>query len=401
MKNIGIWIKICLFNFLTVSVLGVMMRYNLAFSLPGFSQKFMQESHSHFAFYGWVSACIYLFVADNLKRMHPNISTKKYQVLMIFNQFGSYGMLFSFLYGGYYWLSIVFSAVVLFTGFAYFLFLVKDTKGESDFLVKWLRAGAFFATFSAVGIFGLAYFSSQKEQFAGLYRASTYFYLHYQYNGFFLFSCIGILLITLKKYSIQISGKQNRIIFNCLFTGVFLGYGLSVLWMDSLKNWFVPFLLVALIQLYGAWKLWLILKSRWAEIKSKFSPVQNLILQIVGISFLLKFLCQFASAIPVLGAYAFSNINIIIGYLHLVLLLGISLFLIWKILDYRSKFNWLSKTSLYTLVFGIVLNELILIFTGIFSVFFVYLSVMRNTLLIISFIIMVSLALFFKTVRLR
>ncbi len=394
MKNLGIWIKISLFNFLIVSVLGVMMRYNLAFSLPGFSQKFMQESHSHFAFYGWVSACIYLFVADFLKGRHPDISLRKYRILMVFNQVGSFGMLFSFLYGGYYWLSIAFSAVVLFAGFAYFLFLVKDTKGESDFSVKWLRTGAFFATFSAIGIFGLAYLSSRKEEFAELYRASTYFYLHYQYNGFFLFSCIGILLFTLKKYGIQIPAKQNRIVFIGLCIGTFLGYGLSVLWMDCMKNWFLPFLVVALIQLYAAWKLWLILKSRWKEIKKNFRQVQNFILQIVGISFLLKFLCQFISAVPGFQEYAFGNLNIIIGYLHLVLLVGISLFLIWKILDYQSKLNRLGKISLYTLVFGIVLNEFILAFTALFPGFIVPFSVIAFGLLVASVVIMVSILFF-------
>ncbi len=393
MKNIGIWIKICLFNFLIVSVLGVMMRYNLAFSLPGFSQKFMQESHSHFAFYGWVSASIYLFVADFLKSRYPHISLRKYQILMVFNQVGSFGMLFSFLYGGYYGLSIACSAVVLFTGFAYFLFLLKDTKGNSDLPVKWLRAGAFFATFSAIGIFGLAYLSSRKDEFADLYRASTYFYLHYQYNGFFLFSCIGILLFSLKKYGIHIPEKQNKIIFNCLFIGTFLGYGLSILWINSLKDWFLPFLLIALIQFYGALKFWLILKGKWIEIKNNFHPAQNFILPIVGISFLLKFICQFASAIPVFGAYAFNNINIIIAYLHLVLLVGISLFLVWKILGYQSKINSITKISLYSLVFGIVLNECILAFSGLFpsTIPFIFSA---YGLLLASVIIMIGILLF-------
>ena len=109
MKNFSIWLKLCVFNFFVVSVVGVMMRYNMAFSLPGLTHKFMQEAHSHFAFYGWVSASIYLFVTKYLSEISEKINFKKYQVLMIANQIGSYGMLFTFLYGGYFWLSIVFS----------------------------------------------------------------------------------------------------------------------------------------------------------------------------------------------------------------------------------------------------------------------------------------------------
>jgi thiamine transporter ThiT len=66
MKNFSIWLKLCVFNFFVVSVVGVMMRYNMAFSFLGLTHKFTQEAHSHFAFYGWVSASIYLFVTKYL-----------------------------------------------------------------------------------------------------------------------------------------------------------------------------------------------------------------------------------------------------------------------------------------------------------------------------------------------
>ncbi|WP_299178207.1 hypothetical protein, partial [uncultured Chryseobacterium sp.] len=162
MKNFNFWLKLCLFNFFIVSVVGVMMRYNLAFSLPGFSHKFMQESHSHFAFYGWVSAGIYLFVTKYLTENNSGIAVSKYRFLQIFNQIGSYGMLITFLYGGYFWLSIVFSSVALFTGFAYYLFLLIDLRKNKNPETIWLKSGAFFATWSAIGIFGLGYFSARK-----------------------------------------------------------------------------------------------------------------------------------------------------------------------------------------------------------------------------------------------
>ena len=72
--------------------------------------------------------------------------------------------------------------------------------------------------------------------------------------------------------------------------------------------------------------------------------IQKLLLAVVGFSFLMKFILQTASAIPTLGIFAFSNINIVIAYLHLVLLMGISLFLIWKILQLvEIEFNKLLK----------------------------------------------------------
>ena len=400
MKNFKFWLKICVFNFFVVSVVGVMMRYNMAFSLPGFNHKFMQESHSHFAFYGWVSAGIFLFVTKYLSENYPKINLKKYQYLMISNQIGSYGMLFTFLYGGYFWLSIVFSSIALFTGFAYFIFLLIDTKSNKNPEIMWLKSGAFFATFSAIGIFGLAYFSSKKEEFDVLFRASTYFYLHYQYNGFFIFSCIGLLLISLKKLGIEIEEKLNNTIFYLLFFGCFLGYGLSILWIEMNPIFYGFFILISIVQLFGA-----ILFLNWIRKTDLFNNqnfIQKLLISVFGFAFILKFLLQGLSAIPALGVFAFSNINIVIAYLHLVLLMGISLFLIWKILQLvEIEFNKLLKFSILLLVFGIVCNEIVLALSGIFSIFYIPFLSAKYWLLFVSVVIMFSIGIFIKSLKLN
>ena len=400
MKNFGFWVKLCLFNFFIVSVVGVMMRYEMAFSLPWFSHQFMQESHSHFAFYGWVSAAIYLFVTKYLSESKKEINLQKYQWMMIFNQIGSYGMLFSFLYGGYFWLSIVFSSVALFTGFAYFGFLLSDTKHNKNPEMIWLKTGAFFATFSAIGIFGLAYFSSKKDEFEVLFRASTYFYLHYQYNGFFLFSCIGLFLIALKKYQINISEKWNKTVFYLLSIGCFFGYGLSILWIKMSDYWLFFFGLIAIVQLLGA-----VLFLNWIR-KINWFQNQNftgkLLLSVVGLAFLGKFVLQSLSVIPALGVFFFNNINLIIAYLHLVLLMGISLFLIWNIVTVSNiKINKILKISILMLVFGIVSNELILGLSGIFSVFYIPFLSAKFWLLFASLVMMISIVTLFKTLKFK
>lgn len=400
MKNFSFWLKLCFFNFFVVSVVGVMMRYNMAFSLPGFTHKFMQESHSHFAFYGWVSASIYLFVTKYLSQISAKLNLKKYQYLMTANQIGSYGMLFTFLYGGYFWLSIVLSSIALFTGFAYFIFLLIDTKGKRNPEIIWLKSGAFFATISAIGIFGLAYFSTKKDEFEVLFRASTYFYLHYQYNGFFIFSCIGLLLISLKKLGIEIEEKLNKTIFYLLFFGCFLGYGLSILWIEMNPIFYGFFILISIVQLFGA-----ILFLNWIRKMDLFNNqnfIQKLLISVFGFAFILKFLLQGLSAIPALGVFAFSNINIVIAYLHLVLLMGISLFLIWKILQLvEIEFNKLLKFSILLLVFGIVCNEIVLALSGIFSIFYIPFLSAKYWLLFVSVVIMISIGIFIKSLKLN
>lgn len=400
MKNFNFWLKICVFNFFVVSAVGVMMRYNMAFSLSGFNHKFMQESHSHFAFYGWVSAGIFLFVTKYLSENFKKINLAKYQYLMICNQIGSYGMLFTFLYGGYFWLSIVFASIALFTGFAYFIFLLIDTKSNENPEIIWLKSGAFFATFSAIGIFGLAYFSSKKEEFDVLFRASTYFYLHYQYNGFFLFSCIGLLLISLKKIGIEIKEKLNKTIFYLLFFGCFFGYGLSVLWIEMNSVLYGFFVLISVIQFFGAIPFlnWI----RKTNIFKRQNFIQKLLLCVFGFAFILKFILQSLSVIPSLGIFAFSNINIVIAYLHLVLLMGVSLFLVWRILQNRMiKLNLVLKFSVLLMVFGIICNEFILALSGIFSIFYIPFLSSKYWLLFASVVIMISILTFIQSLKIE
>ncbi|AZB29653.1 hypothetical protein [Chryseobacterium balustinum] len=400
MKNFNFWLKICVFNFFVVSAVGVMMRYNMAFSLSGFNHKFMQESHSHFAFYGWVSAGIFLFVTKYLSENFKKINLAKYQYLMICNQIGSYGMLFTFLYGGYFWLSIVFASIALFTGFAYFIFLLIDTKSNENPEIIWLKSGAFFATFSAIGIFGLAYFSSKKEEFDVLFRASTYFYLHYQYNGFFLFSCIGLLLISLKKIGIEINEKLNKTIFYLLFFGCFFGYGLSVLWIEMNSVLYGFFVLISVIQFFGAIPFlnWI----RKTNIFKRQNFIQKLLLCVFGFAFILKFILQSLSVIPSLGIFAFSNINIVIAYLHLVLLMGVSLFLVWRILQNRMiKLNLVLKFSVLLMVFGIICNEFILALSGIFSIFYIPFLSSKYWLLFASVVIMISILTFIRSLKIE
>lgn len=400
MKNFNFWLKLCIFNFFIVSVIGVMMRYNLAFSLPGFSHKFMQESHSHFAFYGWVSAAIYLFVTKYMAENYQGIAISKYQFLQVFNQIGSYGMLVTFLYGGYFWLSIVFSSVALFTGFAYYIFLLIDMRRNRNPETIWLKSGAFFATLSAVGIFGLGYFSARKEEFDVLFRASTYFYLHFQYNGFFLFSCTGLLLISLKNLGIQIQEKLNKSIFRLLFIGCLFGYGLSILWIDMPDLLYIFFSIISIIQLWGAIKLWIWFKGTGIFKKQHF--MQKWPLAAVGFAFIGKFILQTLSAIPDIGIYAFSNINIVIGYLHLVLLMGVSLFLIWKILRLENiKMNKFLQVSIVIMIFGIVCNEVVLAFSGIFSIIYVPFLSAKYWLLFASVVIMISIGMFIRSMKLE
>lgn len=385
------WLKFSVFNLFVVAFLGSLMRYKIAFSLPWVDQKHLQEAHSHFAFYGWITTVIYVLIMRYLQRILPNVSIKKYENLVIANLIASFGMLAAFIYGGYFWLSIAFSTLALLVSFAFFFFLLKDLKAVKEHSKIWFLSGLFFAVLSSLGVFYLAYMMGSGNINQDYYLASTYYYLHFQYNGFFIFSCIGFLLYSLREVGAEISEKDNKMVFWTMFLGCLIGYGLSVLWM-KLPIWiFAVIVLGTILQTFGAVKLYLIVKSNWEKLVLNWSPMQRFVLIFAGFAFAVKIILQLGSNIPAVNQFAFGFRNIVIAYLHLVLLMCISTYLVSQILAtnyFLIKKGLINGLKLFLL--GIFLNEAILGFMGIFSIKYIAIPFAAHGLLCASLLMLIS-----------
>ena len=385
-------LKITVFNLLIVSFLGVIMRYKIAFYFPFLEQKHLQEAHSHFAFYGWITNAIYLFIYKILKQTISKKKLTSFYNTIIINLFASYGMLFSFLYSGYYWLSIVFSTVALFCSF-YFLFIFyKNYKNLETLSRIWFLGGLLFAVFSSLGVFNLSFMKINHHISQDLYLASTYFYLHFQYNGFFIFSCIGLLINMLENIGAKLNSSEIYLTFWLLFFSCFLGFGLSVLWLE-LPIWLYSMIVLSsLVQILANVKILFWVRKNWMLILEKFTPLERFILIFVGVAFFAKVLLQLASTIPAISQFAFGFRNIVIAYLHLVLLMCITGFLILKLLIlkiFRLKKKFVLGIKLFLL--GVFLNELVLGINGILSIKYISLPYSQYILFGISILIMLSL----------
>lgn len=400
MKNIVFWLRFSVFNFFLVAVLGVLMRYKIAYSLPIVDQKHVQEAHSHFAFYGWITQIIYVLMIRYLHGFLTEQQLKKYHTLLIVNAVSAFAMIPSFIYNGYYWASIAASTAALLTSFVFFFFLLNDLKGKQDLAKPWFIGGLFFSVISSVGVFGLSYMMSSGNMTQNLYLASTYYYLHFQYNGFFIFSCIGFLIHSLKEIGSEISEKENKMIFWLMFIGCVIGFGLSVLWM-KLPMWiFVAIILASISQTLGAAKLYLMVKRNWAKLVLNFSALQRFVLMYVGFAFFVKILLQLGSNVPVLSQFAFGFRNVVIAYLHLILLMCVSAFLINQILAVNVfKMTKPVVNGLKLLLLGIFLNEAVLGLMGIFSIKYISIPFTPEILLAVSLLMMISLLVIFLSLK--
>lgn len=396
------WLRFSVFNFFLVALLGVIMRYKILYSLPFLDQKHLQEAHSHFAFYGWITNVLYVLIVNYISKVNPLVQLKKYEYLIMINLAASFAMLGAFMYGGYFWASIAASTAALLTSFVFCYFFVKDARKIQDASKIWFLAGLFFAVISSVGVFNLAYMMSSKNISQDIYLASEYYFLHFQYNGFFIFSCIGLLLYSLKEAGSPISEKSNRLMFWLMFFGCLVGVGLSVLWMKLPVSIFALIVLTTIGQTASAVMLFGFVRKSWTNLVLKWSAMQRFVLIYVGFAFAVKIALQLGSNIPALNQFAFGFRNVVIAYLHLVLLMCIATFLLNQIL--ATNYFTVTKTLLLGLkmfLLGIFLNELMLGLMGIFSIKYISIPYANHFLLYFSLLIFIALGIILLNMKTR
>lgn len=395
------WLKLSLFSLLWVGVLGVLMRYKIIFELPVFDQKHLQHAHSHFAFAGWITQTIMVFMVWFLNSHQIVQNSKQYKVILIINLILAYGMLISFTLFGYNWVSIFFSTASVFTNFAFsYLFYIDTKKIQSKTIsIKWFNAALLFHVVSSFGTFVLAYMMASKQLHQHIYLAAVYWYLHFQYNGWFFFACIGLLLHEVKIT--QADYKQQNILFWLFFISCFPAYMLSVLWINLPMVLFVITALAAFLQVFAWTKFMLMFKKQIDVLKQKTSKHILLIISVLCLAVSVKFLLQLGSNIPSVSKLAFGFRPIVIAYLHLVLLAIISVFLIYY-MHLKGLFANTNNAVLFTLllVFGIYLNELVLGIQGIASFAYIMVPFAPQSLLLIAIFIVFSIfKLLYNTIK--
>jgi len=371
--NTRFWLKISLLNLLIVAFLGMVMRYKIGFEFPYFDQKSIQHAHSHFAFLGWITHTIYVLILHVMVKHKLSLNEKRYRLMIVANLLCSYGMIFSFISSGYGIVSIVISTIAIFVNYAFCYYLYRDLKNLSALngSANWFRAGLFFNAISSLGTFSLAYMMATKQFNQNWYLASVYFYLHFQYNGFFTFTCLGLLASQLNEWLPTF--KSNKAAFWLMFLSCVPAYFLSTLWA-GLPVWLYVFVVIAsFAQLFGWLKLVVAIKNALPSKTSAFKNGYYLFL-LVAIAFSAKLLLQLGSTIPALSKLAFGFRPVVIAYLHLILLAVISVFLLTYIYTLQLINTTLqTKLALYLFVGGVFANEILLAIQGIAS--FSYTSV--------------------------
>jgi hypothetical protein len=359
------WLRISLFNLFLVSCIGVILRYKITFSLPFVDQKYLLNAHSHFAFAGWISQALMTLITAYLINSLPAFSLKKYERLLTANLITAYGMLISFTLTGYGFISIIFSTLSIGTAYAFIIIVWRDLNKitEKEVSHLWFKAAFLFNAVSSLGAFGLAFMMANKIGSDQWYLATIYFFLHFQYNGWFFFACMGLLS---EKIDTQIvSLASQKMIFYLFAFACIPAYFLSALWLP-IPVWVYVFIVLAAFAQVIGWSFLLVKLVRHHKLIFSNTPVAvKYVLGISAIALSIKLLLQLGSTIPALSTWAFGFRPIVIGYLHLILLGVISLFIIAHAMD--SSLISLNRKIIYGIVIfitGIIINELLLLIQG-------------------------------------
>jgi hypothetical protein len=388
------WIKISLASLAVVALLGCVLRYKIAFSLPFIDQKYLLHAHSHFAFSGWITQALMACLVGYLFNQGLNNLLKKYRILLTANLLTACGMLFTFPWEGYGLYSIVFSTLSIFVSYFFAVIYWRDLNRltQKNIAHSWFKLAVLFNAVSSIGAFSLAFMMATKNMHQEWYMAAIYFFLHFQYNGWFFFGCMGLFTVFLLHRDID--KKYLGIVFQSFAYSVVPIYFLSILWA-KLPAWlYVIIVLSALSQTAGFVLLVIVVKR---QIKNMLLYVPRTAVWLAGFAafaLLIKLSLQLFSVIPSLNQLVFGFRPIVIGYLHLVFL-GITTFFIlsYSILQSYIVVYRLTWRGICVFSIGVIVNEGLLMVQGITALAYTSLPYINELLLAAAIIMFTGITL--------
>ncbi|SDG67176.1 hypothetical protein SAMN04488027_1058 [Psychroflexus sediminis] len=362
---------------------------------------YVVHAHSHVALLGWVylglsSFIVYFFVLESKVKKHYTKIFWATQACLI-------GMLIAFPIQGYALVSITFSTLFLLVSYVFFGFILKRTqpefKSKKSFLL--IKHALFYMVLSSIGPWALGVIMTTLGKASMWYKLAIYFYLHFQYNAWFILAVIGLLVFILEKYQFKIETQSFTKFVYLFHIGILGTFFLSTLWASS--HW-----TLYLFSNLGNLSLWLGLFYLGKSIKKpteffygELPPQSKFILKFLGLVFILKLIMQTLSGVPFFAEIATANLDVVIGYLHWFFLGFVSLFLVFL----ASYLNWirLSNLSLSLYIIAFLTTEFLIFYRAGSAVFsWHYLPHLNTYLALASFLFSAAvLIILYQTLLIR
>jgi hypothetical protein len=296
---------------LVVAFLGALLRLHALWPLPGLSYRNVLHAHSHVAFLGWTFNA---FFALTLIHFAPSAETRAYLRVFGVLQVAVLGMLISYPIQGYGAVSIAFSSLHM-LGTGVFAWKLWRSNVATPIARGHLRTALIFMVVSGLGPLALGPLAAAGLRDTPAYSLSIYFYLHAQYNGWFLFFLQAVVFQSMAAHGLSIPAQASRSALHWLTAGTVLTLAQSTLWLHPPTWVFVVAGIGGVAQLVGCYHLVRALRGA----SPLFTGPARLLAVLALGAFLLKHVLQAASAWPALSGLV-NNRFTVIAFLHLIFL---------------------------------------------------------------------------------
>lgn len=356
------WIRYSFIYLVIVGLLGIFLRMLFFAPIDGVNYRYFLHAHSHVAFLGWVFNALF---SGLIFAYLPNRS-QQYRLLFWLLQIAVVGMLITFPIQGYAAASITFTSLHVFLSWWFAVKFIKDTRQhdlrQHQLSLSFIKWSLFFMVFSSIGPFALGAIMAKGLSETSMANLAIYFYLHFQYDGWFTFAVFGLFFWIVEKHNLQIPSHYTMRFLISLATACIPAYSLSTLWTHPPTWIYAVAMLAATLQLFAIAYLFFIIKKLRAELRPILTKRTKQLFIFALLSFAFKVALQFASAFPAIADLAYTVRNFTIGYLHIVFLGFVSIFLIgWFAQSQLIRLNKrILSTALLLFLAGYILSELLI-----------------------------------------
>lgn len=351
--------KIALGYFFIAALLGVFLRFFFVSFVPA-NFRYVVHAHSHIALLGWV----YLALSTLFYWMYFSKADmgKIYRRIFLFTQVTLLGMLFTFPFTGYAFLSITFSTAFLLASYMLTWFVMTKTPSihKKSFSFRCIKASLWYLVFSSIGPWALGGIMATLGKTSIWYKIAIYFYLHFQYNGWFILALVGILFYFFQKQQLTLERDRFERFFYLLNGGIILSFFLSVLWTDPHWLFYALGFLGAIFQIMAFMEFFSMVLPLWKQYQSL--PTATKLLRIAAFLLVVKIILQLLSAHPYFAALTFQYTDFVIGYLHWTFLGLVSICLFAFLMN--SGLVRISQGAIYIYLAAFFISEALIFYRG-------------------------------------
>lgn len=275
------------------------------------------------------------------------------------------GMTVAFVINGYTIFSISLLTAHLVIAYRVGFLLLKDLKKLANQTAALLGKWAIYWMFiSTIGVWFLPVVIVNFGKLDPLYFASIEFFLHLQFNGWFIYAILAFLVLTLERKGLQLNMSKSEFWF--LQLSLILTYGLPAFW-----SYPIPILSYlngfgVVIQLYVLGKIFFPVLKKWKILVNEKAGMGDGLILIGLLSLLIKTVIQFTLILPSFLAASSEIRQFFIGFIHLIMLGVFTLTSLGVCVRFEIiPQNRLSNLGLMMLTFGFISTELILFLQGL------------------------------------